>query len=263
MSEFYEYPQNPAYGDGCYRRRIRLVSAPGRVDAQLEDTNHGLCVTVYHDDHRVTGLDAETKRIPFDTCPGATRPLEALTGLALSRDASELISQTRPQANCTHLFDLTILAICHAARCRDEGHGERIYDITLEDQRGDQPQACEIYLNGTRIHRWLTRDWVITAPENLAGKVLYKGFREWAAAAFSGDAAEAAFALQKGYFVGHARRYDLASLTGEEAILHKDVMQGACYTYSSPQIDVARRTANTVRDFSDTPEQLLTFAELS
>ena len=43
------YPRNPDYGTGTYRRRIRLEQGDGCVYGALEDTNHGFTVTVYHD----------------------------------------------------------------------------------------------------------------------------------------------------------------------------------------------------------------------
>jgi hypothetical protein len=37
------------------------------------------------------------------------------------------------------------------------------------------------------------------------------------------------------------------------------MMAGACYSYSEPQASVAVRTSLSTRDFTHTPEQLLTF----
>lgn len=261
MSDQDGYPINPDYGNGCYHRHIQLSAETGLARGELEDDNHGFCVTVEHDGHQVTALHPETRRAPFTSCDGAVEPLQALIGLPLSDDAAKLIELTRPTANCTHLFDLTILTISQAARFLKNGENRRRYEIRLSDQQPERDADCEIRRNGELVHHWQTRDWVITGPAELAGKVLFKGFRHWASEAFAGDEAEAAFALQKGYFVGNARQYNLKSLDGEAAIAHKDYMYGVCYTYTSPQIERATRIASAVRDFSDTPEQLLQFID--
>ncbi|MBD2857469.1 DUF2889 domain-containing protein [Spongiibacter sp. KMU-158] len=260
MSDDDSYPRNPDYGKGCYRRRILLSASEGQTRGDLEDDNHGFCVTVRHDGQYITAIEAETRRTPFTTCSGAGDPLQKLVGLKLTDNSAELILQTQPQANCTHLFDLSILAICQTARFLNTGESQRQYDIRLEDQQAEGSANCEIFRDGQRIHHWQTRDWVIQSPSALAGKVLFKGFKDWASQTFSGDEAEAAFALQKGYFVGNARQYNLRSLIGETADSHREYMYGVCYTYTSPQIEKAVRITDSIRDFTDTPEQLLRFS---
>lgn len=258
MSTVEDYPKNPNYGQGCYRRRIRLFSEPGRVYAELEDTNHGFRCTISHDGEKVTDIHSETLRIPFDTCPGAVTPLRKLIGLPLCDDVQALIPLTDAPSNCTHLLDLALLAIRHSKRTQQE----LIYDICVADQLDDvSPAAAEVYANGVLIHRWQTLHWEITGPEALQGKVLYKGFSKWASEQFNGDQREAAFVLQKGYFVASARRYNIDAQAGQPANAHRDVMLGVCFSYSAPQIDVARRTANSTRDFSNAPERLLKFQD--
>lgn len=255
MSTMESYPDNPSYGSGSFRRRIRLRASDTEVLAELEDHNHGFRLRLQHDGQQVTAIDAETMRIPFSTCPGAVKPLRELCGLPITEDSQQLIANSKPSANCTHLYDLSLLAIAQAAR----GPGERLYDICISDETDEQPSAAEIRLDGQLLHRWLCRDWSIVEPAELAGNVLYKGFTTWANAAFSGEAQRAAFALQKGYFVASARRYDLDAMAGEAANDAREIMYGACYTYTSPQIEQAQRLASSVRDFSDTAEQLLEF----
>jgi hypothetical protein len=40
-------------------------------------------------------------------------------------------------------------------------------------------------------------------------------------------------------------------------------MLGVCFSYSTPQIEIATRTADSTRDFSNTPELLLKFQEVN
>lgn len=257
MSTYNSYPDNPSYGSGCFRRRIRLRAEGQRVIAELEDHNHGFRIKLDHDNQLVTRIDAETLRIPFSTCPGAVVPLRELEGLPVTDDTDALLAQSNPSANCTHMYDLSLLAIAQAAR----GPGQRVYDMCISDEQGEDGGIAEIKVNGETLHRWRCRDWTILEPAELAGKVLFKGFTHWANATFSGEARRAAFALQKAYFVSSARRYDLNAMAGEAANDSREFMYGACYTYTSPQIEKALRVPDSVKDFSDTEHQLLQFHE--
>lgn len=254
MSSFANYPLNPDYGLGCYRRRIKLQQQANCVVAELEDCNHGFRCTVFHDGERITDIRSETLRIPFDTCPGAVVPLQKLIGLALFDDVTEILPEININENCTHLLDLCLLAVAHAKR----NDGEYIYDIRVTDEQDEQAALSEISLNGKLVHSWQTKNWTIIGPDALRDRVLYKGFSQWAGQQFQGLEREAAFALQKGYFVASARRYDTDALAGGRAT-NEPVMMGVCHSYSSPQVEAASRLGHTTRDFSNTPEQLLKF----
>ena len=40
----FNYPENPDFGQGIYRRRIRLENHNGWVSGDIEDCNHGFQV---------------------------------------------------------------------------------------------------------------------------------------------------------------------------------------------------------------------------
>ncbi|CAA0115915.1 Uncharacterised protein [BD1-7 clade bacterium] len=254
------YPLNPQYGQGTYHRAIRLV--PGQdpqkghfVDGAMEDCNHGFTVRLYHDTQQVTALEAQPKRVPFTTCPKAAEPLKQLIGMPLNASTQALISQLNPSAQCTHWMDLALLTLAHAGRATEKAR-EYTIDVPDEDTHTD---AC-VYCDGQLIHCWQLKDWTIMQPQALAGSTLYKGFARWANETFvDSDQREAAFVLQKGYFVSRARRFDLQKMAGEEANTHT-IMVGACFTYSKPQIDNAQRTSGTTRDFTSQSDKLLTFS---
>jgi hypothetical protein len=249
----FNYPLNPQFGKGIYRRRIRLSHENNYVLGELEDCNHGFSVRVYHDFSKVTSIEAQHHRIPFSTCGGAKDPLLALIGLPLGLTLQELSAKIDTRANCTHWLDLTLLAISHISCCESV----REYNIEVPDEM-DTTKA-KVYCNGNLIHQWQLKDWTILTPENLQGNTLFKGFSAWANAAFiEEDEKAAAFILQKGYFVSRARRFDLDKVAGESAKAHH-MMAGACYSYSEPQASTAVRTNKTTRDFSNTPEELLLF----
>jgi len=254
----FNYPLNPQYGKGVFHRKLRFTPGSDEkghfIDAQLEDCNHGFCIKVYHNGENVTAIAPEAKRIPLSTCEGAKKPLEALVGKSLHDSAKTLNEKMNPQGNCTHWLDLSIWAIAQAAKGLDE---VLEYHIQIPDEL-DQGSATKLYKNGDLLLDWHIKDWTVQKPENFAGQPFYKGFAAWANTIEDAELREAAFVLQKGYFVSRARYYDIDALAGEKANAHT-MMIGACYSYSEPRVSVAERTKGTVRDFTNKEAQLLKF----
>lgn len=250
-----DYPGNPRYGSGLYRRRIRLTQRWGSVVGELEDDCHGFRVALQHDGRIVTGVSGEALRVPMSTCGRAIQPLQALIGTVLETPVPQILARINPRANCTHWYDLALLALAHAT----QGEPERIYDVEVVDQPQDgSPARAEVFLNGESIHRWLLDGTTVVEPAVFAGRPMMKGFSAWAIEAFEGGAREAAFVLSKGVFVALSRLFDMSNAGGQSALEHTN-MHGACYSYSDGVVAHAVRNRDTVRDFSAAPEQLLTF----
>ncbi|MCB1704158.1 MAG: DUF2889 domain-containing protein [Halioglobus sp.] len=249
------YPTNPDYGGGVYRRRVRLVNSAGQVCGELEDDCHGFRVQLQHDGSVVTGVSGSALRVPMSTCGQAIKPLQALVGIALDAPLPEVVASVRPRGNCTHWLDLALLALAHARR----DDAERIYDVEVDDQAADSsPARAEVFLDGESVHRWMLDGTTVVKPQAFAGNPMLKGFSAWANKAFDGDEREAALLLSKGFFVALSRRFDMSNSSGQSALEHTN-MRGACYTYSEGVMERAVRNHDVVRDFSATPEQLLTF----
>lgn len=248
-----DFPPNPGYGNGIFRRRIRLTGKPQQVLAELEDCSHGFRSLVSHNGKAVIDIQTEALRTPLNTCGGASEPIKALIGLPLNTATTDILRQVDPRANCTHLYDLTLLAIKHCLR----GEVSRQYDVTVTDET-KAPAEAEVRQDGKLVLHWKTHQWAIVSPPELTGKPLHKGFASWANQHYSGEQQDAAFVLQKGYFVSSARVYDMDKLAGTPAL--KDAnMQGVCYSYSPQIIAQAYRQSKSNRDFTDIPEQLLKF----
>jgi hypothetical protein len=244
---------SPDYGSGVFRRRVRLENRPRQVTAELEDINHGFRLTLSHDGQRVTDIAAEPIRYPFDTCPGAVAMLKPLVGCALDSESSALRRTLPPGQNCTHLYDLALLALAHSARpARD-----RIYDVTVPDEIEDGALVT-LNCDGVAVHEWRVRSHHLVEPPLLAGNPMQKGFYRWASEEFSGDSLEAAQVLQRGYFVAQSRRYDYMNSGGRLA-KNDNMPDGACYSYNTGVVEQAVHTAGMARDFTDAADQLLKF----
>ena len=258
----FNYPLNPDYGQGAFHRKIRLQPLKdnsGRfIQAELEDCNHGFTLKLYFDQQQVTRILPEAKRIPLTTCAAAGQMLDALIGMNIHSPSRELYAQLDLSSHCTHWLDLAIWAIAHAGRCSasDTWH-DRVYHAIIPDELEHGTQAT-LLLNQEVLLDWQLKDWQVIQPSAYAGQPFYKGFAAWANDIADPQEREAAFMLQKAYFVSRAMLYAIDQLAGEPASKHQ-MMLGACFSYSQPRVSVAQRTAGSVRDFSDNSAALLKF----
>jgi hypothetical protein len=238
------YPLNPDYGSGASRRRIILRRSQGRVDASLEDIFHAMHCTLFHDGTRITDIDAALTRIPTSACPGAAIAIRELIGEPLDLASATLYGAGRPRRNCTHLFDLAVLAMAQATR--DEP--VRRYDMLVPDETGE-PVEIEVRRNGLLVHAWRVHEDVIVTPEPLAGKPMLAGFAGWALRTFTGDALEAAMALHRTCFISRGRRF-LTETRAGESIRVNAAMAGVCHSYSAERMDQAIFLPGNRRDYS-------------
>ena len=258
-----KFKSNPKYGQGVFRRRIRLVhtrhtATTGEVHGALEDCNHGFQSTVSYRDGIVTAVKPQFMRIPFTTCDGAWQPLQKLVGAPTHATPAELLAVAPPLANCTHLHDLTLLAIAHTQRREDVVQ----YDVEVSDAKQDGISHLRVWRTadeGSRMlmHHWQSKNYQLCAPAALDGKPLFMGFSRWANEVFSGLENEAAFVLQKGNLVSIGRMLDVDAMEGSRAVDENGSV--SCFTYSPPNNAIATRIGKTVRDFTDCEEQLLKF----
>ena len=251
----FNYPLNPSFGKGIFRRRIRLEHGEGFVTGGVEDCNHGFEVKIFHDGKTVTKIEGSPRRIPFSTCSGAIEPMQVLVGVEVGLTSQQLAERINARANCTHWLDLALLAIMHIPRINEP---VRQYDIAIPDEV-DAPTTVTVLRNGLEVLKWQVQDWAVKEKAPLDGKTLFKGFSSWANQLFpDANEKEAVFVLQKAYFVSRARRFNTNVMAGESEAAHA-TMFDACFTYSEPRRSVAQRTAATTYDFTETEEQLLKF----
>lgn len=253
-------PRNPNYGKGIFRRRIRLSKGEGFVKGELEDSSHAFKTTLHYDQSGITDVTAEAIRYPMTTCPGAVVPLRDFIGLPLDLVAVDVARRTKPRIQCTHLFDLTVLAYSHIMR--DEQ--QRVYDIELPDEDAEgNPRVLKVFKDGELLIEWLVSEWRIIEPESLAGNSLHTGFSKWLEKVYADDEEKKEFAwlAQKGYLVSQARVFDVNKLAGTRKFVGPH-MVGICHTYSEEQMKTAHHSYNSFIDFSDDAESLLQFKSL-
>ena len=233
-----------------YRRRIRLTSSGDRVVADLEDDFHRFRLTMTHDTERIVTLDGEAIRYPWSTCPAASDRLRQLEGTAMSAHSTDIASHDDPRQNCTHLFDLTGLAMAQAVAGRER----RQFDAYVPEavERRTQPQ---LWLDGDLVLSWHTDGSRILDPPPFAGISMAGGFVKWATTTLAGDTLESAMVLRRAWDIARARGRDLDHM--ENAVPLAELLPGACFTMQPDIAPAAARMKATARDFSKHPELLL------
>lgn len=235
---------------GVYRRRIRLIAAPGSVRAALEDTAHAMRLVLCHDGARVTGVEPLFTRIPLTTCAGAVEPLRALAGLPLTSYPEKRFDTVDPRLNCTHLYHLALLALAHASRS-----GTRQYDVAVPCDRSAPVQAS-LHRDGTLVHCWQLEGGTILAPAELAGRPVLQGFSRWAAAYFDAEAFEAAMVLHNGIFVSGAGHWETLTPRSLRASDYPELL-GACFSYQPVRVQDGVYLPDSPRDTSPPDVPLL------
>lgn len=244
---------NSLYGSGVFRRRILLSVGEKKVGVELEDDNHGFRLRLWHDGERVVKLEVDAVRHPFNTCPEAVLPLQRVTGLQLDAEESSLREKLIPGDNCTHLYDMVLIAMAHA---RELGT-QRVYDMEVDDER-DGVTTARISCDGQTVHDWTISNHSVVTPAAYVGQPMLRGFYAWVSQALTGMSREAAIALQRAYFVAQSRRYDYHP-AAEHPATSDGMPDGSCYSYGSGVVERAFRRDGSRRDFTGSPESLLRF----
>jgi hypothetical protein len=241
------------YGEGLYRRRIRLRNlTPGHAAGELEDDFHHFRVDLVHDGATILEARGHYFRGPWTVCAEAPEPLRAIEHHPLSARSTGIGAYAAARANCTHLFDLAGLVVAHATR--DEP--SRQYDIEITDPAGPSlASTATLWRDGGLVLEWRLERGDIVAPVPWADAPLRRGFIAWAEASLDPDLAEAAIALRRVIDIAIGRGGNLDDVPGASAVA--ELMMGKCQAFSPGKVEVALRNRGSARHFRDHPELLL------
>lgn len=235
----------------CYRRRItcRAVT-PERVVADLEDDFHHFRVTLAHDGTSVSGVECESVRWPWATCPEAAHNLQPLVGMPLSDRFTAAASVAEPRENCTHQFDCAAHAIVHASR----GTPVRVYDVEvpLRDEAGRT--TARLWVDGRAALTWHIAGSHTVDPLPPFDRAPRHGFMAWADRELDAEAAEAAIVLRRGSTIGMGRGWPFDDFDDAAQITIGG--SGVCYTMTPGRASGAVRMRGMIRDFAAHPENL-------
>ena len=222
-----------------FRRRFRVTPAAGCVRSEVEDDFHRMSVSLHHDGATVTAIEPLVIRAPWDTCPGAVEQLrQTFEGLALARFAE----RGNKFANCTHLYDLALLAAAHAF-----DDAPLAYDILVSDPV-DGRRRAELRRDGATLFAWSDARLVLVEPPELAGLRLDQ-LGTWIGT-LEPALREPARLLRWGNMIANGRVIPLEKQSDASR------MPATCYTFQPQRAAVARRIG-AIRDFSRGTRQLL------
>ena len=208
-------------------------------------------MSLRHDGARVVAVEGEGHRYPWTTCPSAVEPLRALVGAPLTTKLSALGEHGVARRNCTHLFDLSGLAIAHAAR---GDTGKRQYDVAIDDRDGKRTQP-EVWRDGELVLTWELNGRQLLGPPPFEGVSLRGGFIAWAEATLEPDEAEAASILRRACDISLGRVMDLDMF--ETAEMLGEQVHGTCHSFQPEMLTQAVRVKGQTRDFTDDADALL------
>jgi len=218
-----------------FRRRFRVTPGEGVVRSEVEDDFHCMGVLLHHEDGVATLLEPVMQRAPWNTCPGAPDQLKAtFTGKRLA----EFPRCGQKTANCTHLYDLALLAAAHA-----DDKDVLVYDVLVSDAI-DGERHAELRRNGETLLRWSDRDFLLTAPAELAGTAL-TALTPWIEAQ-EPALREAAKVLRWASMIAHGRSIPLEQQSDATR------MPPNCYTFQPERAVRAHRVGES-KDFSTGP----------
>ncbi|WP_439134185.1 DUF2889 domain-containing protein [Pseudomaricurvus sp.] len=215
-----------------FRRRFRITPYENKVCSEVEDDYHCMSVTLHHNGELVTAVEADMQRAPWTTCPGAQQKLEdTFVGVALQ----SFSERGEKQTNCTHLYDLALLAADHAL-----DDTQLVYDILISDHIEGNRYA-EIRSKGDTLLSWTEKDFHLVEPEALAGTRLDK-LGGWIRTLAETEQ-EVAKLLRWGNMIAHGRSIPLEQQSDATK------MPPNCYTFQ-PQRAVEAKRVGVIYDFS-------------
>lgn len=216
-----------------FRRRFLVKPESGRVRCQVEDDFHSMEVCVEHDNDVATLVTARMIRAPWNTCPGAEAVVaETFKGVPLA-DFAKLRGKQR---NCTHLFDLALLAGAHALDSLP-------LDIEILVSDDDSQGICEAELWSDKelLLSWRVQGFTVLEPASAQGTTLDK-LTPWINQQPQ-DLQESARLLRWAIMVSHGRRIPMS----EQSDATK--MAPSCYTFQ-PERAVNAKRIGQIYDFS-------------
>lgn len=218
-----------------FRRRIRIRPEAEVVRLALEDDFHHMELDLHHRAGRALAVAGRVLRAPWSTCPGAEAEIaRTFAGLSLA----DFPRRGEKRANCTHLYDLALLAAAHA----DDGEPLE-YDLLVSDPDAAGERLAQLARNGELLLCWRLVGDAVASPDSWRGLPLLGDARPWLERQ-GPDLAEAARLLRWASLIAHGRQIPL------EAQSDARRMPPNCYSFQPGRAELARRVGR-IEDFGE------------
>ena len=253
---------------GIYRRRILVVSGGDSrsVRAGIEDDFHHFEVDLKHDGKVVTAIEGRGIRHPWVTCPQAAGALRALVGQPLDTAIVRRNDVTDVTQQCTHMYDLSLLAIARGAR----GAGTTRYDVEVADRPDrtrfprienglvhrvvdgpDGTTRAVLRRDGKSLLAWALDGRTVVGPPSVAG-LDFRKIGRWAVDTLVEDAqVEAVKVLRQGIFVSSGRANEFDTVEGAGSMRPALAL---CFAFQPERVQLGLRERGSEIDFTDRPD---------
>jgi hypothetical protein len=216
----------------------------GRCRAALEDDFHNFRVEVTVQDGFVASTATDPIRFPYTTCPAAGDALLALVGKSVTPIAHQVFRITDARLQCTHMLDLSGLAIAALVR----GVSRVEYDVHVTD-RIDGNYEVHLARDGRSVFSWHVVNDTIDTPGLYKGQHLKTGFASWALTHLDPTLSEAALVARRCAMISIGREKDLDSALHAQPTDH-------CYSQQTERYRDALRINGSTLDFSNSANTL-------
>lgn len=218
----------PTYPPGLWRRII-LQPGPGWIGGALEDDMHSFRIRIDHKDGQITAMNARGVRMPWTACSGAAGHISAeLTGEPLADVAAH-----DPAQQCTHLYDLAVVAAAHAGDSEQTIFDMRVADRVGGGEMGGGRTTATLFENGVEKLRWQLDGTIIEGPAEFAGRDI-KRVSKWKHD-YPADIAEWSTLMRRAIFISPGRQY--VPQMDKRAAEMGSMRMGVCFNYQLPQAE--------------------------
>ncbi len=194
---------------------------------------HHMRVELRHDSRLIHDVRPRMTRIPWTTCPGAELQLEKTFRGAVLAEAAQLGDK---KLNCTHLFDLAILAAAHAGETQSI-----LYEMKVTDPVNGIRELT-LDLNGQRSLEWTETNGRFAKPAAIEG-LSFLELGSWIASLVPLEA-EMARLLRGASIISHGRIIPMDRQSDASKV------PANCHTFQPGQREHAKRIAG-IRDFTE------------
>lgn len=229
-------------------RRIILDVTATQCRVAMEDEYHYFVLNLGHDGERITSVDSTSLRTPWTICPQAAGLLQAFVGQKMRQRIPVSLPEIDIKQQCTHQYDLLILALTHANR-----PGRREYQAKITGALHETRHA-ELWLNDDKLLDWWLQGTSIHSNDEFDQQNL-RSIMPWAQETLGDQQLEALFVQRRAVMVASGKGVNLDLIKNAGEIM--DMRGGGCFAFQPERAEQAGRIVGNVREDVTGPEDLL------
>lgn len=234
-------------------RRIIIDAAPRECQVAMEDEHHYFILRFGHDGERITSVDSHSRRTPWTICPQAASRLQEFVGQPLCRRLPVGMQEIDAKQQCTHQYDLAMLALVQAGQPGRREYVSRVVGAMHEYRH------AQLWLNDRLLLDWRLKGTLIHSSDEFDQQDL-RQIMPWAEANLSDAQLEALFVQRRSVMVAASKGYNLDLIQNAGQAMR--MRGGACFVFQPERADQAIRVVGSTRqDVKGSDDLLMEFAQ--